>query len=86
MLTTVGLMETESTVVAMQRMSMTFRNFEELDYVLESIRPQMEQDFRKDDAGAVRSPAGAGDCGQSGAQATCLDRPRPLQQAKYANT
>ncbi len=47
MLTTVGLMEIERTVVAMQFMPLTYRNFEELDYVLANIRPQMEADFRK---------------------------------------
>ena len=46
MLTTVGLMEIEPTVVAMQFMPLTYRNFEELDYVLANIRPQMENDFR----------------------------------------
>ena len=46
MLTTVGLMEIEPTVVAMQFMPLTYRNYEELDYVLANIRPQMEQGFQ----------------------------------------
>jgi TRAP-type C4-dicarboxylate transport system substrate-binding protein len=45
MLTTVGLMEIEPTVVAMQFMPMTYRNFAELDHVLTSMRPKMESDF-----------------------------------------
>lgn len=47
MLTTSGLMEIEPTVVAMQFMPLTFRNEDELDYVLEKIRPRMETEFRK---------------------------------------
>lgn len=47
MLTTVGLMEIEPTVVAMQFMPLTYRNFEELDYVLTEMRSQMESEFRK---------------------------------------
>jgi TRAP-type C4-dicarboxylate transport system substrate-binding protein len=46
MLTTVGLMEIEPTVVAMQFMPMTYRNFAELDYVLAKLRPQMERGFQ----------------------------------------
>jgi TRAP-type C4-dicarboxylate transport system substrate-binding protein len=47
MLTTVGLMEIEPSVVAMQFMPLTYRDFEELDFVLTSMRPQMESEFRK---------------------------------------
>ena len=47
MLTTVGLMEIEPTVVAMQFMPLTYRNLDELDYVIKRIRPQMEEGFRK---------------------------------------
>ena len=47
MLTTVGLMEIEPSVVAMQFMPLTYRNFDELDYVMTSIRPQLERGFRE---------------------------------------
>ena len=47
MLTTVGLMEIERTVVAMQFMPLTYRNYEELDYVLANIRAPLEEEFRK---------------------------------------
>lgn len=47
MLTTVGLMEIEPKVVAMQFMPLTYRNADELDYVLEKIRPQLDEEFRK---------------------------------------
>lgn len=46
MLTTVGLMEIEPSVVAMQFMPLTYRNTDELDYVLANIRPQMEAGFQ----------------------------------------
>ncbi len=46
MLTTVGLMEIERTVVAMQFMPLTYRNYEELDYVLANIRAPLEEAFR----------------------------------------
>ena len=47
MMTTEGLLEIEPTVVALQLMPLTYRNEEEFDYVLASIRPQMEERFRK---------------------------------------
>lgn len=47
MLTTVGLMEIERTVVAMQFMPLTYRNYAELDYVLANIRAPLEEEFRK---------------------------------------
>jgi len=47
MMTTEGLLEIEPTVVAMQFMPLTYRTEDEFDYVLEKIRPQMEEAFRK---------------------------------------
>jgi len=47
MLTVSGLMEIVPSVVALQFMPLTFRNWEELDYVLENIRPQMEREFQE---------------------------------------
>ena len=47
MLTTSGLMEIERSVVTMQFMPLTYRNYEELDHVLLNIRPQLEKGFEK---------------------------------------
>jgi TRAP-type C4-dicarboxylate transport system substrate-binding protein len=47
MLTTVGLMEIEPSVVAMQFMPLTYRDFDELDFVLANIRPQLESRFHE---------------------------------------
>lgn len=45
MLTVAGLKEIDESVVALQLMPMIFRNWDELDYVREGIRPELEQRF-----------------------------------------
>ena len=45
MLTVAGLHEIEPSVTALQFMPSTFRNWRELDYVLEKIRPDMQRKF-----------------------------------------
>src|SRR5207249_1407900 len=43
LLTAVGLSEIEPAVTALQSMPMAFRNLEEVDYIGEKLRPQLEQ-------------------------------------------
>ncbi len=47
MLTVSGLMQIEPSVTALQFMPMTFRNWDELDYVLEHIQPELERKFEQ---------------------------------------
>ena len=47
MLTVSGLTEIEPSVRALQYMPLTFRTWEELDYVLDNIRPRMEREFER---------------------------------------
>ena len=47
MLTVAGLKEIEPSVTALQFMPMTFRNWDELDYVLEHIQPELERQFEQ---------------------------------------
>jgi len=47
MLSVAGLMELVPSVTALQFMPGFFRNWDELDYVLENIRPQLEREFEK---------------------------------------
>lgn len=45
LLTAVGLSEIEKSVSALQFMPMTFRSWEEVDFVLEKLKPRLEKSF-----------------------------------------
>ena len=47
MLTASGLAEIEPSVTALQLMPLAFRNWEEVDFVREKLRPKFEQRFRE---------------------------------------
>ena len=47
MLSVVGLKEIEPSVVGLQFMPMAFRSWEELDYVMERLRPELDQKIRE---------------------------------------
>ena len=47
MLTVTGLSEIDDSVAALQNMPMIFRSLDELDFVREKLRPQLEQKFKQ---------------------------------------
>ena len=45
MLTVVGLTEIDGSVAALQKMPLVFRSWEELDYVRDKLRPDLDKRF-----------------------------------------